>query len=74
MYTTAPRMANSTIMIHNRINLFVAILEKKKKPSEMFSHFNNNMLWSKGVWGLEQKLTVTMKVYFYKNISAAERV
>ena len=31
MYTTAPRMANSTIMIHNRINLFVAILEKKKK-------------------------------------------
>ena len=45
MYTTAPRMANSTIMIHNRINLFVAILEKKKKPSKMFSHhFNDNML------------------------------
>ena len=45
MYTTAPRMANSTIMIHNRINLFVAILEKKKKkPSEIFSHFNDNML------------------------------
>ena len=45
MYTTAPRMANSTIMIHNRINLFVAILEKKKKKqSEMFSHFNDNML------------------------------
>ena len=40
----------------------------------MFSHFNDNMLWSKGVWGLEQKLTVTMKVYIYKNISAAERV
>ena len=74
MYTTAPRMANSTIMIHNRINLFVAILEKKKKPAEMFSHFNDNMLWSKGIWGLEQKLTVTMKVYIYKNISAAERV
>ena len=74
MYTTAPRMANSTIMIHNRINLFVAILEKKKKPSEMFSHFNDNMLWSKGVWGLEQKLTATMKVYIYKNISAVERV
>lgn len=44
MYTTAPRMANSTIMIDNRITLFVAILEKKKKPSEMFSHFNDNML------------------------------
>ena len=62
-------------MIHNRINLFVAILEKKKKkPSEMFSHFNDNMLWSEGIWGLEQKFTVTMKVYIYKKISAVERV
>ena len=36
MYTTAPRMANSTIMIHNRINLFVAILEKKKNHLKCF--------------------------------------
>ena len=35
IYTTAPKMANSTMIMHNNINLFVAILKQEERNQEL---------------------------------------